>query len=132
MGESSTTDRVLIDLPCSGTGRWRRDPDARWRLTPDTLAGYVDQQRAIAAQAAGLVKPGGRLIYATCSVLPAENQDQVAWFTARHPAFRPKPVAEVWRDVLGGDAPGEDPWLQLTPRRHGMDAFFIAIFERTG
>ncbi len=129
--QAGLADRVLVDLPCSGTGRWRRDPDARWTLTPDALAGFVDQQRAITAQAASLVKPGGRLITATCSVLPSENQDQAAWFTAQHPAFRPVPVAEVWRDVLGGEMPGADPCLQLTPHRHGMDAFFIAIFERT-
>ena len=125
-------DRVLVDLPCSGTGRWRRDPNARWTLDPDTLAGYAEQQRAIATQAAGLVKPGGRLISATCSVLPSENQDQAAWFAAQHPAFQPVPVADVWREVLGGEMPGADPCLQLTPHRHGMDAFFIAIFERTG
>ncbi len=124
-------DRVLVDLPCSGTGRWRRDPDARWTLDPEALAGYGDQQRAITAQAASLVKPGGRLIYATCSVLPSENQDQAAWFCAQHPAFRPVPVADVWRKVLGGEMPGADPCLHLTPHRHGMDAFFIAIFERT-
>ena len=124
-------DRVLVDPPCSGTGRWRRDPDARWTLDPEALAGYGDQQRAIAAQAAGLVKPGGRLIYATCSVLPSENQDQAAWFAAQHPAFRPVPVADVWRDVFGGEMPGAEPCLQLTPHRHAMDAFFIAIFERT-
>lgn len=129
--QAGLADRVLVDLPCSGTGRWRRDPDARWTLNPEALAGFVDQQRAITAQAAALVKPGGRLIYATCSVLPSENQDQAAWFSAQHPAFRPVPVANVWRDVFGGEMPGADPCLHLTPHRHGMDAFFIAIFERT-
>ena len=124
-------DRVLVDAPCSGSGAWRRSPDARWRLTEARL----DDHRAAQAQAlevaAGLVKPGGRLIYATCSLLAEENETQVEGFQARHPDFRPLPVPEVWAACLPGTCPSEAPTLQLTPARHGTDGFFVAIFERS-
>jgi len=123
-------DRVLVDAPCSGSGTWRRDPDARWRLTPDQLAGFVEQQRAILARAASLVKPGGRLVYATCSVLPEENAEQLARFVSENADFSVLPVAEAWQDPLAGACPANGNLLQLTPANHGTDGFFVAILLR--
>jgi 16S rRNA (cytosine967-C5)-methyltransferase len=124
-------DRVLVDAPCSGSGTWRRNPDAKWRLQPARLAGLTSTQQSILDSAAKLVKPGGRLIYATCSILPEENDQQVADFQASHSEFNLLPVQQVWQDVLGGPAPDDDtPLLHLTPARNGTDGFFVAIFER--
>ncbi|MGF1629497.1 MAG: RsmB/NOP family class I SAM-dependent RNA methyltransferase [Kiloniellaceae bacterium] len=123
-------DRVLVDAPCSGSGAWRRHPDARWRLTPPLLEGYKSAQHEVLRRAARLVKRGGRLIYVTCSLLPEENEDQAKAFLADVPAFAARPVREVWQSVLEAPYPGGDPYLTLTPARHGTDGFFIAIFER--
>jgi 16S rRNA (cytosine967-C5)-methyltransferase len=125
-------DVVFIDAPCTGTGAWRRRPDAKWRLRPASLAQRVEEQRALLALAAPLVKPGGRLVYVTCSVLPEENADQLAWFAASHPEFESLPWREAWAD-LGGEPPSSacgDPALLLTPARHGTDGFFIAVLTR--
>jgi 16S rRNA (cytosine967-C5)-methyltransferase len=121
-------DRVLVDAPCTGCGTWRRNPDARLRLTENDLAELVVKQAAILDTASRLVKPGGRLVYATCSLLPAENEDQVAGFTARHPAFTVVPVQEAW--PLPTPAPSPGPYLSLTPRRHDTDGFFAAVLQR--
>ncbi len=128
-------DRVLVDAPCTGTGTWRRNPDARLRLTRADLDELVAKQSAILDRAAALVRPGGRLVYATCSVLREENASQVEAFLLRHPGFA----------VLDLRAPGTlDPpvaaqalqagsgFLRLTPRQHGTDGFFAAVLERTG
>jgi len=123
-------DRVLVDAPCSGTGAWRRHPDARWRLTPQDLERYKDQQGAVLRQAAALVKPGGRLIYVTCSLLPEENQDQIEAFLAALPGYTVLPVAQVWDEIVTAPFPGEGPYLMLTPARHGTDGFFVAILQR--
>src|SRR6185437_10178390 len=82
---SGPFDLVLVDAPCSGTGTWRRQPELRWRLTPARLAELTALQDRLLDQAAGLAAPGGRLVQATCSILPAENQDRVAAALARHP-----------------------------------------------
>ena len=76
------------------------------------------------------MKPGGRLIYATCSLLPRENQQQVEWFLAEHEEFSVAPVDEIWATVIGGKAPGPGPCLSLTPASHGTDGFFVAILAR--
>jgi 16S rRNA (cytosine967-C5)-methyltransferase len=128
-------DRVLIDAPCSGVGTWRRNPDAKWRLTPADLSELVQLQRRIMASAARLVKPGGRLIYATCSLLPAENARQIEWFAAEQPEFAVLPIPEVWAKTVGarpeaGTCPAGDPLLQLTPAANGTDGFFVAVLER--
>lgn len=125
-------DRVLIDAPCSGVGVWRRQPDARWRLTAESLAGYVAQQRGILENAAPLVRPGGRLIYATCSLLPAENSAQIEHFLSGHPEYWLLPIADVWAETIDGACPVEGPYLELTPARHGTDGFFAAVLERKG
>ena len=122
-------DRVLVDAPCSGTGTWRRNPDARWTLTEADVADLQALQARILASAARLVKPGGRLVYVTCSLLPAENERQAEAFAASS-GFVPLPVAEIWRDVVGTACPSSGPWLALSPARHGTDGFFIAVFER--
>ncbi|NBB83350.1 MAG: methyltransferase domain-containing protein [Alphaproteobacteria bacterium] len=122
-------DRVVIDAPCSGTGAWRRNPDARWRETD--LAALTDLQGRLLDSACRLVKPGGRLVYATCSLLPPENGAQMARFLETHAEFRPVPVGAVWPEVVGTAAPDTAAQLQLTPARHGTDGFFIAIAEKT-
>jgi 16S rRNA (cytosine967-C5)-methyltransferase len=123
---------VLVDAPCTGTGTWRRNPDGRWTLRPEDLAELVPKQAAILDAAARLVKPGGGLIYATCSVLPAENEQQIEAFLGRHPEFAAVPVADVWRDAMGAEPPAEigGPYLRLSPLRHGTDGFFAAALVR--
>jgi len=123
-------DRVFVDAPCTGTGTWRRNPDAKWRLTPEDLAELTALQAEILDSAARLVKPGGRLIYATCSLLKEEDEDQVETFLGTHPDFTLLPAWRVWRDSIGGKAPEKGAMLHLTPARHGTDGFFVAVVER--
>src|SRR5579883_1882156 len=120
-------DRVLVDAPCTGTGTWRRNPDGRWTLAPEDLAELVPKQADILDQAARLVKPGGRLIYATCSVLSAENERQIEAFVERHPDFTVTPIAET------GLPPtlASGPYLRLSPLKHGTDGFFGAVLTRS-
>ena len=122
-------DRVLVDAPCTGTGTWRRNPDARQRLRERDLEELVPKQAAILDAAARLVRPGGRLVYATCSLLPAENEHQVDAFLERTPAFRLIPIADAWS--LPTPPPGTGPHLSLTPMQHHTDGFFGAVLERT-
>ncbi len=128
-------DLVLADAPCTGSGTWRRRPDAKWRLKPQNLAERIKDQAEVLALAARMVKPGGRIVYVTCSVLPEENTDQVSAFLAAHPGFAVVPFAEQWRATLGGEPPvsadGRDDGLLLTPASHGTDGFYICILRRT-
>jgi len=128
--QGESFDRVVIDAPCSGTGSWRRHPDARWRFTPDALTNLTTTQDALLDQAAPLVKPGGRIVYITCSMLPDENQERVTAFLARHPNFKIAPVGDVWKNVLGTTAPTDKDTLTLTPASHNTDGFFVALLER--
>jgi 16S rRNA (cytosine967-C5)-methyltransferase len=121
-------DRVLVDAPCSGFGTLRRNPDLKWRQNARGIAELAVKQRAILAAAAGLVKAGGRLVYATCSFLRMENRDVVADFLASHPSFRLLPAAEVLRQQHIEIDTGE--FLELAPHRHGCDGFFAAVMER--
>lgn len=123
-------DRVLVDAPCSGTGTWRRNPDMKWRIGPDDIAELVAIQGDILARAALLVRPGGRLIYATCSSLTAENEDVVTRFLAVAPDFRPVDVTALWPETVGGACPVLGPWLRLTPETHETDGFFAAVLTR--
>ena len=125
---AGTFDRVLVDAPCTGTGTWRRNPDARLRLRQLDLDELRVKQAAILAAASRLVRKGGRLIYATCSLLDAENAEQVEAFLAAHPEFRLVPLAEAWPWPSPPPCPG--PYLALTPRLHGTDGFFGAVLER--
>jgi 16S rRNA (cytosine967-C5)-methyltransferase len=115
-------DAVLVDAPCSGTGTWRRNPEARWRLTPQQLDRYAAIQARLMDIAAGLVRPGGRLVFVTCSLLDAEGADQAAAFLARQPGF----VAE--NPALAVGEPRFAGW-RLSPARDGTDGFFVARFR---
>ncbi len=126
---AGTFDRVLVDAPCTGTGTWRRNPDARLRLVQNDLDELVPKQAMILGQAARLVKPGGRLVYATCSVLLEENERQIDAFLGTQPGFTLVPLAQAW--TLPGDPPGPGPYLSLTPGRDHTDGFFTAVLERT-
>ena len=114
-------DAVLVDAPCSGTGTWRRNPEARWRLTGAELARLTALQARLLDLAAGLVKPGGRLVYVTCSLLDAEGADQAEAFLQRHPAW-----AVRTPELPAGTAHGKG--LQLSPAHDATDGFFIARF----
>jgi len=121
-------DRVLVDAPCSGTGTWRRNPDARWRAQEeDGLANLMALQGRILTSAARLVKPGGRLVYATCSLLPQENEEQVAAFLTAHPDFKVVPLSEAAPEL---NASAHPDYLSLTPAQHDTDGFFAAVMQR--
>jgi 16S rRNA (cytosine967-C5)-methyltransferase len=121
-------DCVLIDVPCSGTGTWRRNPDMRWRTYGPSVAELVEIQRDIMEKVAGTVKPNGRLVYATCSMLPEENEQQIEHFLSLHPEFELKELKDVWPE--GCSPPCEGNFMRLTPHRHGTDGFFAAILIR--
>ncbi len=123
-------DRVLVDAPCTGTGTWRRNPDAKWSLSEQDIAELCVRQGAILASAARLVKPGGRLIYATCSLLPEENESQVEAFLASHPDYIVLPVGDIWPTSWGVACPVAGPYLRLSPLQHGTDGFFAAVLVR--
>jgi len=122
-------DRVVVDAPCTGTGTWRRNPDARWRNLGPRFEELLPLQANILDSAARLTRPGGRLIYATCSLLPAENERQVEAFLASHPDFRLLPLAQAWPAALG-PVPVTTDMLRLTPARHDTDGFFAAVMQR--
>lgn len=128
-------DLVVIDAPCTGSGVWRRRPDAKWRLSPEMLEARVAEQRTVLDEGAALVKPGGRLAYITCSVLPQENGAQVSAFLERHRDFALRPWREVWATAIPAEprasADGSEETLLMTPRSHGTDGFFVALLERT-
>ncbi|MFN3623667.1 MAG: RsmB/NOP family class I SAM-dependent RNA methyltransferase [Hyphomicrobium sp.] len=127
-------DLVLVDAPCTGSGTWRRKPDAKWRLKPANIPERQEEQRRVLELGASLTKPGGALVYVTCSVLPEENQDQVAAFLSAHADFAIEPFQDVWPERIGGEPPvsadGRADTLQLTPAQHGTDGFFIALMRR--
>lgn len=122
-------DRVLVDAPCSGLGTLRRNPDLKWRQTPDSVLELIAKQAAILNAAARLLKLGGRLVYATCSLLPEENEAIVDALLAAHPEFSLKPAGKVLADQGVNLEMGD--FLRLDPRQHGTDGFFAAVLERT-
>ncbi len=121
-------DRVLVDAPCSGFGTLRRNPDLKWRLKESDIDELTAKQRAILTAAAALVKPGGRLVYATCSFLRAENQEVISAFLAAHASFELLPANDVLEQQHIALDTGE--FLQLYPHRHGCDGFFAAVLRR--
>lgn len=128
---SGSFDRVLVDAPCTGTGTWRRNPDARLRTRPEDLTELVAVQHEILTTASELVRPGGRLVYATCSLLPQENEEQMERFLARDTRFRPVPLDGLWASLMPeAPAPCAGPWLALSPGTQGTDGFFCAVTER--
>jgi 16S rRNA (cytosine967-C5)-methyltransferase len=128
-------DRVIVDAPCSGLGTLRRNPDLKWRQSPEGVIELTAKQKAILESAARLLKPGGRLVYATCSVLPAENEAIAAAFSEAHPTFQLEPVAELLGQLKVRDAAAlctpDGKYLRLWPHRHGTDGFFAASWKRT-
>lgn len=127
-------DRVVVDAPCSGSGAWRRNPDAKWRLTPEALAKYMAAQDALLRQGAALTAPGGRLVYITCSLLACENWQRIEAFLADDARFAPLPAAAIWAEGAGTPLPdfirGDAPHIVLTPARSATDGFFICVMER--
>ncbi len=128
-------DLVLVDAPCTGTGVWRRRPDAKWRLKAKNVQDRQAEQLDILRRARDLVKPGGHLVYATCSMIPSENTGTVATFLSEADQFRIVPFQDAWRDRLGSEPPqsadGRTDTLQLTPACHGTDGFFVAIMVKS-
>jgi 16S rRNA (cytosine967-C5)-methyltransferase len=129
-------DLVLIDAPCTGTGTWRRNPDAKWRMRPGALEVRLKDQIAVLDRGADLVKPGGRIAYITCSVLPQENAEQISAFMTRHPQFTVVPPAQtisvLWdkaEDFAAATLPSAEGLL-MTPRRTGTDGFFVSVLKR--
>jgi 16S rRNA (cytosine967-C5)-methyltransferase len=130
-------DLVLIDAPCTGTGTWRRNPDAKWRIRPGALAERQKQQAALLDRAVPLVKPGGRIAYITCSVLVEENGDQVKAFIGRHGDFsveKPVDTAQALGErayLFGRAALISEEGLLMTPRRTDTDGFFVSLLRRS-
>ena len=132
----ASADLVMIDAPCTGTGTWRRNPDAKWRIRPGALEVRLKVQAEVLDRAGLLVKPGGRIAYVTCSVLAAENGDQVRAFLGRHPDFKIVPPAEtvtvLWdkaEDFEQAALKSAEGWL-MTPRRTGTDGFFVSVLKK--
>ena len=132
----STADLVVIDAPCTGTGTWRRNPDAKWRIRPGALEIRLKDQAEVLERAVPLVKPGGRIAYITCSVLSEENGEQVSAFVTRHPEFSvlpPEQTASVLWDKAEAFAEAalqsSEGWL-MTPRRTGTDGFFVSVMKK--
>lgn len=130
-------DVVFVDAPCSGSGTWRRRPEDAWRLTTEEVERLHALQVRILSQASQLVKPGGRLVYVTCSMLSGENEASVAAFEAAHPEFKPVTVASALSDAaLNGDgaatlaAKADGHRLRLSPASTTTDGFFVALYER--
>lgn len=127
-------DRVLVDAPCSGSGTWRRRPDAKWRLTPEALEKRIAEQQEVLEAASAYVRPGGYLVYVTCSLLPVENEHQVYGFLERHQDWELLSAGEAWQELYGFDKP--KPWsedlmcITLTPAATGTDGFFFAVLQR--
>jgi 16S rRNA (cytosine967-C5)-methyltransferase len=132
-----SADLVLIDAPCTGTGAWRRNPDAKWRLRPGALELRKKEQLAVLDRAVGLLKPGGRIAYITCSILEEENGEQVCAFLARHAGFAVIPPGQV-AGALGERAflfrravRISEEGLLMTPRRTDTDGFFVAVLRQS-
>jgi 16S rRNA (cytosine967-C5)-methyltransferase len=133
-----SADLVMIDAPCTGTGTWRRNPDAKWRMRPGALELRLKSQAEVLDRAAPLVKPGGRIAYVTCSVLVPENGDQIRQFLARQPDFAVIPPSEtmaaLWdkADDFAAATLQSAEGLLMTPRRTGTDGFFVSVLKRAG
>ncbi|MFN3232625.1 MAG: RsmB/NOP family class I SAM-dependent RNA methyltransferase [Alphaproteobacteria bacterium] len=128
---SQKMDRVVLDMPCSGSGTWRRSPDLRWRLTEERLGVLLDTQSKLLDQGAGFVKPGGQLIYIVCSILKQEAEDQITAFLNRHAEFRVRPYRSNWfdPDAAPHSLAESDEMLLMTPASHGTDGFFVAVLQ---
>jgi 16S rRNA (cytosine967-C5)-methyltransferase len=124
-------DLVLVDAPCSGSGAWRRNPETKWRLTPDSLRELTELQAWLIDDGARHTKPGARMVYATCSVLACENEDVIEAFLARNSAFQAIPAAEIWRSADARDPPPTlQHYFKASPLKTGTDGFFVCIMTR--
>jgi 16S rRNA (cytosine967-C5)-methyltransferase len=127
-------DKVLVDAPCTGTGTWRRRPDTKWRLNQKNLEERISQQQEALAQAAEFVRPGGMLLYVTCSVLPEENETQVARFASDNPEFEIVEALSSWATLFGAEAPrprtSDEKTITLTPASTDTDGFFFCRLRR--
>jgi 16S rRNA (cytosine967-C5)-methyltransferase len=124
-------DVVLVDAPCSGTGTWRRQPELRWRLTRQRITDVMTTQDMLLTQAAAHVKPGGRLVYATCSILPCENEDRIAAFRKTHADFAVVPVSDVWRATVSPALPPRlEQFFRASPLATRTDGFFAAVLQK--
>jgi 16S rRNA (cytosine967-C5)-methyltransferase len=121
-------DVVLLDAPCTGTGTWRRSPDARWNLEPENLVALQTLQSNILDSASRLVKQGGRLIYATCSMLREENEERVADFLQKNHDFEKGELSNI--ELFAGLNVVENYQLRTSPAKSGMDGFFVAVLQR--
>ncbi len=127
-------DRVVVDAPCTGSGTWRRHPHTKWKLTREMLEQRLTEQEEALSEAAPFVRPGGYLIYITCSILPEENENQITAFTQDNPQFQLLSAGEVWQDLFGYDKP--QPWsadmksITLTPASTDTDGFYFAVMGR--
>ncbi|MGJ8528346.1 RsmB/NOP family class I SAM-dependent RNA methyltransferase [Maritalea sp.] len=128
-------DRVVLDAPCTGSGTWRRRPDAKWRLTKQLLEQRLQEQEEVLSQSVPFVKVGGFLVYITCSIFPEENEGQIYAFMEENPNFELLSAGEVWQDLYGFDKPM--PWssdlksVTLTPASTNTDGFFFSVLQRT-
>ena len=129
-------DRVVIDAPCTGSGTWRRQPTAKWKLTPEQLAQRVEEQRQILLEGARFLKPGGHLVYITCSVLPEENQRQANAFLAAHPEFSALPANTLWMSHFAGSKVrarfSPEGGVAVTPHSSGTDGFYCIVLRQVG
>ncbi|NVK18953.1 MAG: RsmB/NOP family class I SAM-dependent RNA methyltransferase [Methylocystaceae bacterium] len=124
-------DRLLIDAPCSGIGAWRRNPESRWKLSEELLDDMLGRQERILQNAAPLVKPGGLMIYATCSLLKRENEDQIEKFLKKNDNFAIIEIKDSWSDRFNTDCPFDGNFMTMRPDIHKSDGFFCAVLERT-
>ena len=127
-------DLVFIDAPCTGTGVWRRRPDSKWRLTEKALNDRIEDQRTVLQRACRYVKPGGRLAYVTCSLLPQENQQQIDWFLNENTGYSLVSLSDSWRELVPSKPQPKYATLRgemlFTPASTGTDGFFVALLKR--
>ena len=127
-------DRVLVDAPCTGTGTWRRAPDTRAKYNDLDLENMMSLQDRILASAARLTKPGGYLVYVTCSLLQEENEDRITALLSRRKDYKIVPIPKIWDEQVtvkgGGKCPTNSEMLRLTPKEHNTDGFFAAVLRR--
>src|SRR5258706_10375359 len=124
-------DLVLVDAPCSGSGAWRRNPETKWRLTPNWLREVTELQTWLIDDGARHTEPGGRLVYATCSVLACENEDVIEAFLARNTEFQVIPASKIWRSLTDREPPATlQHYFKASPLKIGTDGFFACIMTR--